>query len=375
MPVTNRTHPRGVLYVATSVDIGGGNRVIMDLIAGLDRSRFAPSLVSPSAGPLVDWAADAGVPCTVCAPGDWEGRVGMIRRAAVLSGTILKHRIQVVHATAQTSYRAAGLAARLTGAASVCHLGAPPSAGELAWSFRYGPDLVIACYEGQARDVETLLKAQRSTARVVAVPNGVDLRAYAPASNSPAADWRHNAKHVVTILGNLGEVKGYPVFLEAAAKISGELDDCLFLAVGGETFGHGFGQRMEQRAQALGLGDRVRFLGWQPHVAEILRQSDVMVLPSLSEGLPLAILEAMACARPVVATTVGGVPEAVVDGKTGYLVPPGDAEALSLATLRLLRNREAAEQMGREGRRRAESHFSVARCVAAVEQLYEGLLA
>jgi glycosyltransferase involved in cell wall biosynthesis len=364
-----------VLYVATSAKIGGGNRVIMDLIAGLDPTRFVPVLVSPTEGPLVEWAADAGVPCTVCPAGDWEGRPGMIRRAAVLSGTVLKQRIHIVHATAQTSYRAAGLAARLTGAASVCHLGFPPTADELTWSFRFGPDLVIGCYEGQAREVAAMLEPWRSSCRVVAVPNGVNLQAYAPPSERGESDWRFNAKHVVVIVGHLSEVKGYPVFLEAAAKITEELDDCVFLAVGGDTLGQGYGAELERRTQMLGLSDRVRFLGWQSNVAEILRQADVMILPSLAEGLPLAVLEAMACARPVVATAVGGVPDAVVDGQTGYLVPPGQTDPLSQATLRLLRNREEAERMGAAGRRRVESHFSVERCVAAVQELYEQLLA
>jgi Glycosyl transferases group 1 len=92
-------------------------------------------------------------------------------------------------------------------------------------------------------------------------------------------------------------------------------------------------------------------------------------VPSLAEGLPLAILEAMACARAVVATPVGGVPEAVVDGTTGLLVPPRDPDTLAAAVTRLVRDRDLARRTGAEGRRRVETHFSLERFVADVQTL------
>jgi glycosyltransferase involved in cell wall biosynthesis len=100
-----------------------------------------------------------------------------------------------------------------------------------------------------------------------------------------------------------------------------------------------------------------------------------MVLPSLAEGLPIAILEAMACARPVVATPVGGVTDAVVNGQTGLLVPPQDAVALAEAVLRLLRDPAWARRMGTEGRHRAETFFSLDRVISRVESLYEEIKA
>jgi glycosyltransferase involved in cell wall biosynthesis len=256
----------------------------------------------------------------------------------------------------------------------VCHLGFPPPPGELEWSFRFGPDAVIACYEGQARDVAAMLEPLELKRRVVAIPNGVNLRAFTPDSQSEPRDWRFNARHVVAIVGHLSEVKGYPIFLDAAARISSVLDDCVFLAIGRDTLGQGYGDHLERRARETGLTDRVKFLGWQSNVAEIVRQADVVVSPSLGEGFPLAVLEAMACARPVVATTVGGVPEAVVHGETGYLVPPGEVEPFVEATLRLLRDRAAAERMGLEGRRRVETRFSLTRFVNGVQSLYDDLL-
>ena len=107
---------------------------------------------------------------------------------------------------------------------------------------------------------------------------------------------------------------------------------------------------------------------------DILAAADLSVLPSLSEGLPNAVLESMAAGVPVVATSVGGTPELVEDGVTGLLVPPRDAEALAVAIARLIGNPALARRFGEAGRRRVHDRFSMAAMVRATERLYLGLL-
>ena len=363
----------GVLYVANSEKIGGGNRVLMDIASGLNRDRFVPHIVTPGPGPLAAWAVEQGIDVCSIPDGDWSGRGGLVRRAATLAWTARRRRIGVLHAMAPMCYRALGLAGRLLGLPRVCHLGFPPSPGELAWSFQFAPEAVVACYEGQAREVFSDVRAVRPDCRVVAIPNGIDTRVYRPAP----VNWdthqqlRRSASHVVLITGHVSDVKGYPTFLRAAARIARELPNCLFLALGGETTGPGPLARFKSLAGELGIRDRVSFLGFRSDVADVLRAADIVVLPSLDEGLPLAVLEAMACAKPVVATPVGGVPEAVVDEVTGILVPPSDSESLAAAMLRLLQDRDLARRMGNAGMRRAQEYFSVRRLVTEVEALYE----
>jgi glycosyltransferase involved in cell wall biosynthesis len=106
----------------------------------------------------------------------------------------------------------------------------------------------------------------------------------------------------------------------------------------------------------------------------LLWEADLFVLPSLSEGLPLALLEAMAARKAVVASDVGGVRDVVLDGETGLLVPPGDPDRLSTAITTLLRDPARCAEMGKRGRARVEQHFSVQKMVAAYEQLYTRLL-
>ena len=356
-----------VVYVANSANFGGANRVLTDLVNGLDRSRFNPSIIAPSDGPLVDWAKARGVPCRVIPAGDHLGRVALLRRAAQLAPAVAG--AHIVHAIDPMSYRAAGLASTIAGASSVCHIEFPIDRDAAKWSFRFGPDLIVTCYERQARETEEQIADTKPDCRVVAVHNAVDTDTFSAGESPRLVD----AKHVALIIGHLSEIKGYPTFLRAAARAAAQIDDCAFLLLGGETIQKGYGAYLKELAGELGIAPRVHFLGWRPDVAQVIRSADVVVLPSLAEGLPLSILEAMACAKPVIASPVNGVPEAVDDGVTGLLVPPGSPEPLAEAMVRLFRDPAAAAAMGERGRRVAEDKFSIAAFVSRMEQIYDDL--
>jgi glycosyltransferase involved in cell wall biosynthesis len=270
-------------------------------------------------------------------------------------------------------YRAAGVAAWLTRSARVCHLGYPPEEGELEWAFRIEPHVIIACHDGQAREVAPDVRSLTRDTRLISVPNGIDVTRFTPPreGDSPAA-WQPR-KPVVAILGHLSEVKGYPTFLHAAAQIVAAGEDCAFVAVGKELAGHGYRAVLDRMVADFGLTSRVTFLGFRPDVETVLRAVDVVVLPSLAEGLPMALLEAMACARPIVASAVGGIPEAIEDRINGLLVPPNDPTVLAQAVLTLLRDRCLASRLGQQARADAVSKYSVNRTVAAIEATYEAL--
>jgi glycosyltransferase involved in cell wall biosynthesis len=131
---------------------------------------------------------------------------------------------------------------------------------------------------------------------------------------------------------------------------------------------------LRQLVVNLGVEDRVRFLGWRMDIDRLISSWDILMIPSLEEAFPLSALEAMAAARPVVATRVGGLSELVVDGVTGRLIPPGDTEALAQCIAELARDRQRLAQMGDEGWKRVHSLFSAARMTQQTLQLYDGLL-
>ena len=373
----DRGEPQTILYLANSEKVGGGNRVLMDLVMSLDPRRFRPVLVVPRRGLLGDWADSAGVPWHELALDTNRGGLSLLAQALTLTRIIRRERATVLHAFAPRVYRAASIAGAITGAKRVCHIHFPAGAGEMIWCFRFGIDAVVTCYEQQARDVADSLAGLKRPPPTTAIRNPVDIDRFRP--RRPDDDriregWRDGASHVVVIVGHLSDIKGYPTFLQAAARIVRALPQCRFLAVGGETLTQGYGVILQEMARELGIADSVRFLGWREDVADILRAADVMVLPSLVEGLPLVVLEAMACGRPVVATAVNGTPEAVVHGETGLLIAPNAPDELCESVLRLLRDPELAGKMGAAGRCRVENLYTLRRHVTQTEQFYESLL-
>lgn len=181
----------------------------------------------------------------------------------------------------------------------------------------------------------------------------------------------HGERRFVTIVANLRlPVKDHPTFLRAARQVREAVPQAAFVLAGeGELIAP-----MRALAAEWGLAEHVFFIGRCTDVARLLAVSEVCVLSSRAEGFSNSILEYMAASRPVVATDVGGAREAVVQGETGYLAPPGDDAALAAHIIALLRDPERAREMGRRGRRRVEEKFSCSTQLDCTEALYDRLL-
>lgn len=175
----------------------------------------------------------------------------------------------------------------------------------------------------------------------------------------------------ITLVANLrSRVKDHAMFLRAAQIVAGSVKDAGFILAGeGELV-----REMKQMAAELGIAERTYFLGRCDRIPELLSASEICVLSSRSEGFSNSIIEYMAAGKPVVATDVGGAAEAIVDGKTGYLVPAGDSESMAEAISGLLHDSVSAEQFGREGRARALERFSTQAQLEGTMALYESQL-
>jgi len=186
--------------------------------------------------------------------------------------------------------------------------------------------------------------------KVHVVPNGVDTVKFKPAGKAHARNLLNlpQDKNIVLFVGALRKIKGVDYLIEAAKDFVNMNTD-LFM-VGRDD---GLRKSLEKRAQELKIADCIRFTGPVNHedVPLWISASDILVLPSLSEGRPNVVLEALACEVPVVATNVGGIPELMVDGETGYLVPAKNPVELSRKINRLLENESRRETMGKLGRK------------------------
>lgn len=175
---------------------------------------------------------------------------------------------------------------------------------------------------------------------------------------------------LVGIVARLVPIKAHEMFLRAAAAITRRVPASRFVVVGD-------GERradLEALARQLALGDRVRFVGWRGDLQRVYADLDVVVLTSRNEGSPVSLIEAMAAARPVVATRVGGVPDLVKDGQQGLLVPAGDVDALARAIEDVVSSPDRGRAMGEAGRKRVYPAFTAERLIADLDRLYTELL-
>lgn len=227
-----------------------------------------------------------------------------------------------------------------------------------AWVTQY----VVTC-----RAVAEILQQREhiASARIAVIYNGLEVNSVV--GTRPAAWPVPPETPTLGCVGRLSAEKGQLLLLEALARLE-SAPHCVFIGTGA------LRAELEQRCAALGIGARVHFVGLRNDVADWLSCFDVFVLPSAWEGVSLALLEAMSAGLPVVATAVGGTPEVVVNGVTGLLVPPGDADALAYALDTLLRDPARQRIMGAAGQQRIYEHFSVEATTRQLVELYETLL-
>lgn len=245
---------------------------------------------------------------------------------------------------------------------------------EYGWlrTTRRFPDRIICVSRGVERHV--LRRERLDTDRLRVIYNGV-ARPRAVAAAELAAARRDVGldpdRPVVGMVANLNRpVKGADTFVETAVRVLREEPETRFLLVGGSGESTGVRGRVDE----LGISGAVHFAGFRDDVGPFYALMDISILTSLSEGLSITLLESMSRGLPIVATSVGGNPEVVVDGITGYLVPPRDPGEMAERIVALLRDPALRDRMGRQARQRYEAEFSLDRTARAYTKLFERLI-
>jgi len=193
--------------------------------------------------------------------------------------------------------------------------------------------------------------------KIKVIHNGRDLSRFVPLGREQSLAARErlrlDGKRVILVLGRLDVQKGHAFLIDALSRLRSDFSTILALFAGEGPLE----DELRRQCKARNLTDIVRFLGFSSEPASLLAAADVVVLPSLWEGLPLVAIEALALARPMVATDIPGTSEIVLHQKTGLLVPPANSAALAQAIASLLRNADLAQRLGRQGRTYVENHF------------------
>jgi glycosyltransferase involved in cell wall biosynthesis len=363
--------PVRVVQILASGTSGGAQEHVYSLLARLDRSRYLASVISLSPGSAERRIARLGYPVHVLDEPDDAIAVGAV--AALLADL----RPEVVH---NHMYRAELVGTRA--ALALAEAGRPrpyivgtvhssrvrsPEDREVLRRLTPRMDRLIAV----SRAIEQKIAQERPSAVPVSlIYNGVDLVRYN--HTDPCCTLREEyglpeAAQIVGVVARLEAEKGHPTLLEAWPSVLRRVPLARLLVVGE-------GSRrseLEAQAAALGLDGTVVFTGRRDDVPAVTAALDVAVLPSYREAQGLAILEAMALSRPVVASAVGGIPEMIENGRTGLLVPPHDAAALADAIVRLLTDHPYADILARGGHDLVHERFCVELMVHAVEEIYD----
>jgi glycosyltransferase involved in cell wall biosynthesis len=284
--------------------------------------------------------------------------------------------VRIVHANDVPSFQPAGYAARMLGLPAITHVRFPDSKAGYGWflkpGFRRALFVSGALRDDAIREAPELFGERSEVAhdgvRLPELPDAGGRRRLRQELGLPSEGL------VVAITGQVSEIKGIWEFIDAVGRLVAGGVDATFAVLGDDLKGKGeTRRRAEQLVAECGLASRVRFLGFKPDAPRLIPAFDLVAVPSHVEPLGNATLEAMASAVPVVGSRVGGIPEMIVDGVTGLLVPSRDATALAGAIGSLLAEPARLRAMGQAGRERAAEAFSPQAHARQVQAVYDRL--
>jgi glycosyltransferase involved in cell wall biosynthesis len=371
-----------IAHLVTGGEIAGGEVIALRLARAARGAGHDALIVAPSGGVLLDTAAAEGFATELVD----VSRTVRFAGAARLSRLLRRVRVDLLHTHVHVAANVLGrLAARAAGTAVVSHLHIENHfrSQRVARAPLMGLDNASAhlCARLIAVSEATrtaFLRQGFPTGKLETIYNGVDARAIEAAPPSSLRRELGIPEDAIVIghVGRLAPVKGQRELIEAVARLLPAHRSVRLLVVGRDLErGGAYERELARFAASLGVGAAVAFAGYRPNAAAALREVDVLALPSWIEGLPLVVLEAMAHGKPVVATAVGGTPEAVADGETGLLVQPRDVGSLAKALGTVAGDPELRRRLGEAGRRRVREHFDAAAMEGRVLEVYDEIAA
>jgi len=379
-----------IVRIIARLNIGGPALHVVNLNKGLSSDRFESLLVTgspnPGEGSMLDYAQENDVhPLEISQMvGEASLRPRDFKALLKLYRILRVERPQIVHTHTAKAGFLGRLAAQMAGVPVIIHT----YHGHVLNGY-YGPAtswLLKMMERGLARITDRLVAVSElvkedliayriaPAEKISVIPLGFDLE---PFFNCRSLRGQFRSElglgpdiRLVGILGRIAPIKNHRLFLESAARIVEQDSTVRFVIVGDGILK----SEMEGYAQDLHISEQVIFTGWRRDLPRIYADLDVLVVSSNNEGTPVSAIEAMASGCPVVATRVGGLPDIIKEGETGYLVSARQPQPLAGAIVRVIENAQAAEQMGRSGRLSVKEKFSLDRLVSDTEALYEKLL-
>ncbi len=382
-----------LLYEPYPMGLGGNFRTQRLILERLDRTRFTPFMVAPIDGVALDEFRKMGVECLVMSPpGTLDRYGGAVLRAGILGRMkapidlllynlmlarfLRKRQIDVVYANCVRAEMSIGMAARLAGVPSLLYI-----KGELdnpvidLLSFMLASKILFFCERNRDDKYPRLVRSYRQKIDILkigldpSVIENVDQKDKAALREELAID---QACTNVVVLGQLYRPKGQHIVLEALSKLVADFPKVRLYLLGDHVIDRyrPYKEELDEIIAKNGIEEYVRFIGWRRDALDVVALMDIMIHPSLSEGFGRAVLESMALGKPVIASKVGGLREAIKDGKNGFLVEPGDVDAIERRWRELLANPKMRMRLGQEAKKTVFAEYLIDDKVARLAEIW-----
>lgn len=365
-----------IMYVIGGGEFGGAEQHLLGLVKSLDPSQWNPHVAVFYEGEFAERLRKLGVPVTVLTPtglSAWFGMTPLRRLIREFKPAIIHTHGVRANVLGRLANKNEGFPAKLvTTVHSVLALDYPTFWKRLIfdrfekWTWRY-VDRFILVSRAMKQD---LVKVGMPEQKISVIHNAIQLPAEPPVrpEHSKLREELGLPQDAVLAgtVARLHPVKGHTYLIQAIARLQTSHPDVHYVWMGGGELE----QQLREEVQAAGLADKIHMLGVRQDVPELLPQLDLFILPSISEGLSVAILEAMVAGLPVITTAVGGSPEVVSDGSEGLLVPSRNIDALYRALDQALSDPEHMKRMGQAGQEKVYRYFSLQRLVRETTDVY-----
>ncbi|VAX38257.1 hypothetical protein MNBD_UNCLBAC01-2034 [hydrothermal vent metagenome] len=363
-----------VIHLAENLNVGGAEYVMTMIARGLDKKKYYVEVWGIArGGSMVNILQAQGTVVKILGIFSYSNPFNILKLAKFFKD----FQPDIIHSHTYFSNTISRLAAKLAGVPTmVVHVHSIYSqyTARHLWVERFlsrWTTKVISCSDAVRQFV--LQKEKINPSLTTTIPNGVDVQKFSNIEDNSSLRHELNIKSddiVLTTIASLTPQKGHRYFLEALTEIIKINQNVKYFLIGDGPLR----KELEEYVEKLGLGKYVQFLGIRHDVPLLLKISNIFILPSLREGLPLVIIEAMASGLPVIATDVGGTSEVVKEGVTGLLVPAKDVQKLIDAVVTLFNNPVDVKVMGEQGRKRAVKYFSQDIMLKQIEKIYQGCL-
>ncbi len=367
-----------ILFVIDGLEFGGGERVFQQLADGLNE-RFEVMAAASAGGKFEDGIRELGAKFF---PVDMSRQfsLGPIRK---LNNIIRNNKIDLVHSQGARADFYTRIAGRVAGSPhNLCTIAMPVEGFDVrlwrrmiyrtidSFTEKYVDKFIVV-----SDALKRILIEKRGFPghRIARIYNGIELKQYHPDAEDGKIRKEWGIPQEDPLIGTIGRMvrqKGFEFLIRAIPEVVQVVPDAKFIFVGDGPLK----DQLIVKSEQLNVRDRIVFAGFRSDIKEILSNIDLLVVPSLLEGFPIITLEAMAMAKPIVATSIDGITEQITDGETGFLVPPKDHRTLAEAILRLIQDKELSKKLGVSARKRVEKEFSVEKMLKETEKVYLSLL-